>query len=100
MYRNVTLSCANSYLAGVLLLVDDGQGVFGRLPLGLGHRALHLGALAADHLVGLALGLRHGLLQLGHGLPLDLVHRLFWKECAHRGGQASRTCNITCTVSP
>lgn len=89
-----------SYLAGVFLLVDDDQGVLSRLPLGLGHGALHLGPLTADHFVGLPLGLRHGLLKLRHGLSLHLIHRLFWKECGDRGSQACRTCNITCTVSP
>lgn len=89
-----------SYLAGIFLLVDDDEGVLGRLPLRLGDGALHLGPLAADHFVGLALGLRHGLLKLRHGLPLDLIHGLFWKECGDRGSQACRTCNITCIVSP
>ena len=65
------------YLAGVLLLVDDRERVLGRLSLGLSHSALHLGALGADHVVGLALSLRHCLLELRHGLSLHLVHSLF-----------------------
>lgn len=65
------------YLTRVLLLVDDGQRVLRSLPLSLGHGALHFGALGADHVMSLAFGFGHGLLQLGHGLPLHLVHCLF-----------------------
>lgn len=89
-----------SYLTGVFLLVDYGESILSCLPLGLSYCALHLGALTADHLVSLALSLWHGLLQLWHGLTLHLIHCLFWKECGHRGSQASRTCNIMCIVSP
>lgn len=64
------------HLARILLLIDDGQRVLRRLPLGLSHCALHLGALGRDHVMGFPLGLRHGLLQLGHRLPLHLVDRL------------------------
>lgn len=63
-------------LTGVLLLIDDSQRVLCRLPLGLGHRALHLGALGRDHVMGFPLGLGHSLLQLGHCLALHLVDGL------------------------
>lgn len=68
-----------TYLTGVLLLVDDGEGVLRGLPSGLCQGPLHLGALCADELVGLPLGVRHSFLKLRHGLPLHLIHRLLCK---------------------
>lgn len=73
------------YLARVLLLVDDSQGVFRGLPPSLRQGPLHLGPLCADELVGLSLRVRHGFLQLRHCLPLHLIHSLF---CKGRGGHS------------
>lgn len=69
------------YLAGVLLLVDHAEGVLGGLPPGFSQGPLHLGPLRADELVGFALSIRHGFLQLGHCLPFHLVHSLLCKGC-------------------
>lgn len=68
-----------TYLTGVLLLVDNGESVLRGLPSGLGQGPFHLGALCADELVGLPLGIRHSFLQLRHCLPLHLIHCLFCK---------------------
>lgn len=51
-----------AYLAGVLLLVDDSQGILRGLSLGLGQRAFHLGTLRGDEFMGFALRIRHGFL--------------------------------------
>lgn len=64
------------YLAGVFLLVDDGQSILRCLPLGLSHRTFHLGSLCGNHVMGFPLCLRHSLLQLRHCLSLHLVHSL------------------------
>ncbi len=83
LFANIITMCGrrtSCYLTRVFLLVDDWECILCRLSFGLGHSALHLGSLCADHLVSLALGLWHGFLQLRHGLPFHLIHSFFWKK--------------------
>lgn len=65
------------YLTGILLLVDDHDGILLGLPLRLRQSLLHLRPLGRNHLESLLFRLCDSFLDLVHGLALHLVHRLF-----------------------
>lgn len=63
-------------LTGILLLIDDQDGVLLSFSLRFGEGLLHLGSFRCDHLKSLLLGLRYCLLHFIHGLTLHLIHCL------------------------
>lgn len=80
-HESLTIS---AHLAGILLFVDDQDGVFLSLPLRINQSLLHLRPLGSDHLEGLLLGLGHRFLDLIHGLTLHLIHSLFYTTRGRR----------------
>lgn len=77
VFCTVYAVCIFVYLTGILLLVDDHDGILLGLPLRFRQSLLHLRPLGRNHLESLLLRLCDSFLDLVHGLTLHLVHRLF-----------------------
>lgn len=87
-----------AHLAGILLFINDHDGILLSLPLCLCQSLFHLSPLSSNHLKSLLFSLCYCFLDLVHGLTLNLIHRLFYISGEKSGLSLARLVLHSCTV--